>query len=134
VRTRPKSRQARRHRENHSQIGRLRDLLLDVITGDEQWADWSAEQIAAAMDVGRVVINPLVYAEVSVGYRTIEELEDLFPASEQARMRSFWGDWGVCSQGGHDLQNPAHRVVGEKIPGNLDTYIWLSYNISVVFT
>ena len=37
-------------------------VLLDVITGDEQWADWSAEQIATAMDAGRVVINPLIYA------------------------------------------------------------------------
>jgi hypothetical protein len=49
-------------------------VLLDVITGDEQWADWSAREIAAAMDVGRVVVNPLIYAEVSVGYQTIEEL------------------------------------------------------------
>jgi predicted nucleic acid-binding protein len=33
-------------------------VLLDVIIGDEQWADWSAEHIAAAPDAGRVVINP----------------------------------------------------------------------------
>ncbi len=57
-------------------------MLLNVITGDEQWADWSATQIAAAMDVGRVVINPLIYAEVSVGYQSIEELEELLPASD----------------------------------------------------
>jgi predicted nucleic acid-binding protein len=60
-------------------------VLLDVITGDEQWADWSAEQIAAAMDTGRVVINPLIYAEVSVGYETVEELDELLPASEYER-------------------------------------------------
>ena len=54
-------------------------VLLDVITGDVQWADWSARQIAAAMDAGRVVINPLIYAEVSVGYETVEELEELLP-------------------------------------------------------
>jgi hypothetical protein len=35
-------------------------VLLDVITGDERWADWSAGQIAAAVDAGRVVINPLI--------------------------------------------------------------------------
>jgi hypothetical protein len=52
-------------------------VLLDVITGDEQWADWSAEQIAVGLDAGRVVINPLVYAEVSVGYETVEELDEL---------------------------------------------------------
>jgi predicted nucleic acid-binding protein len=60
-------------------------VLLDVITGDEQWADWSAEQIAAALDAGRVVINPVVYAEVSVGYETVEELDELLPASDYER-------------------------------------------------
>jgi predicted nucleic acid-binding protein len=60
-------------------------VLLDVITGDQQWADWSAAQIAAAMDTGRVVINPLIYAEVSVGYQTVEELEELLPAADYER-------------------------------------------------
>ena len=60
-------------------------VLLDVITGDEQWADWSAGQIAAAVDAGRVVINPLIYAEVSVGYQTLEELDELLPASDYER-------------------------------------------------
>lgn len=60
-------------------------VLLDVITGDQQWADWSAEQIAAAADTGRVVINPLIYAEVSVGYQTHEELDELLPASDYER-------------------------------------------------
>jgi predicted nucleic acid-binding protein len=56
-------------------------VLLDLITGDEQWADWSAEQVARAMDAGRVVINPLIYAEVSVGYESIEELDELLSPS-----------------------------------------------------
>jgi predicted nucleic acid-binding protein len=60
-------------------------VLLDVITGDEQWADWSARGIAAAMDVGRVVINPLIYAEVSVAFRRIEELEAALPATRFRR-------------------------------------------------
>jgi predicted nucleic acid-binding protein len=60
-------------------------VLLDVITNDDQWADWSAGQIAAAMDTGRLVINPLIYAEVSVGYETVEELEELLPASDYER-------------------------------------------------
>jgi predicted nucleic acid-binding protein len=60
-------------------------VLLDVITGDTRWADWSAGQIAAAMDTGRVVINPLIYAEVSVGFETLEELDDLLPATDYER-------------------------------------------------
>lgn len=60
-------------------------VLLDVITGDERWADWSAARIAAAIDEGRAVINPLIYAEVSVGYETVEELEELLPADGYER-------------------------------------------------
>ncbi len=60
-------------------------MLLDVITGDDQWTDWSAGQIAAALDAGRVVINPLIYAEVSAGYETVEKLEELLPASDYER-------------------------------------------------
>ncbi len=45
-------------------------VLLDVITGDDRWADWSASQIAMAMDAGRVVINPLIYAAPGQRLRT----------------------------------------------------------------
>ena len=37
------------------------------------------------MDGGRVVINPLIYAEVSVSYETVEELDELLPASDYER-------------------------------------------------
>jgi predicted nucleic acid-binding protein len=60
-------------------------VLLDVITGDRQWADWSAGQIATVMDAGRVVINPLIYAEVSVGFDALEELDELLPPSDYER-------------------------------------------------
>jgi predicted nucleic acid-binding protein len=60
-------------------------VLLDVITGDEHWADWSAARIAAAIDEGRAVINPIIYAEVSVGYETVEELDELFQAADYER-------------------------------------------------
>lgn len=60
-------------------------VILDVATGDAQWADWSASRIAEAMDTGRVVINPLIYAEVSVGYETVEELDEILPASDYER-------------------------------------------------
>lgn len=60
-------------------------VLLDVITDDARWADWSARHIATAVETGRVVINPLIYAEVSVGYETFEELDELLPASDFER-------------------------------------------------
>ncbi|KOX10315.1 hypothetical protein ADL05_25800 [Nocardiopsis sp. NRRL B-16309] len=41
-------------------------VLIDVIKEDAAWADWSATALAEAADTGRVVINQLVYAEVSL--------------------------------------------------------------------
>ncbi len=60
-------------------------VILDVATGDAQWADWSANRIAEAMDTGRVVINQIIYAEISVGYETVEELDEVLPASDYER-------------------------------------------------
>lgn len=57
-------------------------VLLDVMTNDEKWGAWSADQITEALDSGRVVINPIIYAEVSIGYDTVEDLDDLLPAAE----------------------------------------------------
>lgn len=55
------------------------NVLLDIATSDPRWFAWSAgalEECGASI----LVINPIIYAEVSVGYRTIEELEEVFPA------------------------------------------------------
>ena len=88
-------------------------VLLDVITGDDRWADWSAREIAAALDAGRVVINPLIYAEVSVGYQTIEELEELLPSSDYEReplpyLAGFAAGKAYvrCRRGGGDKRSP----------------------------
>lgn len=55
------------------------NVLLDLFTDDERWADWSAAQLARAFDAGPVVINPLIYAELSVGFDQIEALDDALP-------------------------------------------------------
>ncbi len=55
------------------------NVLLDLMTEDEQWLDWSANALEKAADRFRLVINPIIYAEVSVRYSRIEELEDALP-------------------------------------------------------
>lgn len=50
-------------------------VLLDIITDDPKWADWSIQKLAEAADTGRVVINPIIYAEVSVGFDAAEDLD-----------------------------------------------------------
>ncbi len=61
------------------------NVLLDVLTEDPAWAGWSGEALVRAFDEGPVVINPVVYAEVSIGFDRIEELDEALP--ETAFMR-----------------------------------------------
>ncbi|AJD45788.1 type II toxin-antitoxin system VapC family toxin [Rhizobium sp. SEMIA 4085] len=51
------------------------NVLLDVVTDDPAWADWSIAQLEAASLDGPLLINDTVYAELAVRYDRIEELE-----------------------------------------------------------
>ena len=55
------------------------NVLLDVMTEDARWLAWSAGAIENAADRHRLVINPVVYAEVSIRYSRIEELDAALP-------------------------------------------------------
>lgn len=55
------------------------NVLLDIATADPKWAQWSGEALAGAADSGQLVINSIIYAEVSIGFSTIEELDDALP-------------------------------------------------------
>jgi predicted nucleic acid-binding protein len=56
------------------------NVLLDVATSDPTWGEWSATTLARSADEAILVINALVYAEVSIEFRTSEDLEDALPA------------------------------------------------------
>ena len=53
------------------------NILLDLVTNDPTWADWSIAQLDAAALKGPLVINDVVYAELSVRFATIEALDAL---------------------------------------------------------
>lgn len=55
-------------------------VLLDALTDDPTWADWSDQAMRSASDIGALVINPIVYAEVAAGFDTIEDLDEVVPA------------------------------------------------------
>lgn len=55
------------------------NVLLDVMTEDARWLAWSAQAIERAADRYRLVINPVVYAEVSIRYSRIEDLDAALP-------------------------------------------------------
>lgn len=51
------------------------NVLLDVLQDDPQWADWSIGQLRAQASIHQLVINPIIYAEVSLSFSTLEGLE-----------------------------------------------------------
>lgn len=61
------------------------NVLLDLFTDDPRWSGWSAAAVAAARDAGILVINPIVYAEVSVRFAGVEELDEALPATDFLR-------------------------------------------------
>lgn len=51
------------------------NVLLDLVTDDPHWAEWSIAQLEAASLRGPLLINDIIYAEISVRYSRIEEVE-----------------------------------------------------------
>ena len=51
------------------------NVLLDLVTNNPVWADWSQSQLEAAAVRGPILINDVVYAELSVGYLRMEEVD-----------------------------------------------------------
>lgn len=66
------------------------NVLLDVLTEDPDWLTWSQDALAEAADAGPLWINPLVYAEVSVRFTAIEDLEDALPPDQFRRAPLPW--------------------------------------------
>lgn len=62
------------------------NVILDIVTEDPAWFAWSSEALAGAADRSRLAINAIVYAEVSVGFERIEELDEAVPAATFARL------------------------------------------------
>ena len=66
------------------------NVILDVVTEDADWQDWSAAMLSDAAQRGPLVINPLIYAEVSSRYATIEALDEALPAGYYTRAPLPW--------------------------------------------
>ena len=55
------------------------NVILDVLKEDPQWFEWSAQMLADYADQGELVINPIIYAEISIGFNQPEEVEAALP-------------------------------------------------------
>jgi predicted nucleic acid-binding protein len=58
------------------------NVLLDLLTDDPVWADWSQQQLNAAALRDRLAISPVIYAELSGGFATIESLDAMLATAE----------------------------------------------------
>lgn len=65
-------------------------ILLDIITNDSNWFSWSSTQLEYYADTHQLFINPIIYSEVSIGYKKIEELEDAIPQTFFKRSPIPW--------------------------------------------
>jgi predicted nucleic acid-binding protein len=66
------------------------NVLVDVLTEDDEWSDWSASMLEKAADSGLLAINPVIYAEVSIAYARIEDLEAHLPSDYFLRAALPW--------------------------------------------
>lgn len=56
------------------------NVLLDIATNDPKWSGWSSRTLSEVSADSVVVINPIIYAEISMGFRRIEDLEAAIPS------------------------------------------------------
>lgn len=52
------------------------NVLVDVLENDPEWADWSVAQLRAQAQIHRLVINPIIYAELSLTFSAAEALDE----------------------------------------------------------
>lgn len=61
------------------------NVLLDVFTDDPKWADWSSTALGEARDAGELLVNPIIYAELSVRFASPDMLDAALNALEVSR-------------------------------------------------
>ena len=57
------------------------NVILDILTVDKKWFPWSSESLIHCAEQNLLVINPIIYAEVSIRFDRIEDLEDVVSPS-----------------------------------------------------
>ena len=51
------------------------NVLFDLVTDDPIWADWSARQLRILSARETLIVNSVIYAELSVGYDRVDEVD-----------------------------------------------------------
>ena len=66
------------------------NVLLDVLTEDPEWSLWSGQALTECAERSALAINPLIYAEVSIRFERIEDLEEALPEQDFVRLPLPW--------------------------------------------
>ncbi len=74
------------------------NVLVDVFEDDPDWADWSIRQLRAQSQVYELAINPVIYAELSFTFSSVETLDQTL------------ADLGLVF---HELPRPALFLAGK---------------------
>jgi predicted nucleic acid-binding protein len=57
------------------------NVLLDALSRDDVWGEWSEAALGAAYDRASLVINAVIYAEVSVRFDRVEDVDAALPGN-----------------------------------------------------
>jgi len=66
------------------------NVLLDIATDDPNWGAWSGRALTECAEHRTLIINPIIYAEVSIRYTTIEALDAALPPTLYQREHLPW--------------------------------------------
>ncbi len=55
------------------------NVILDIFTRDTKWFDWSSKTLAYYAERELLYINPIIYSEISISFKRIEELDQALP-------------------------------------------------------
>lgn len=66
------------------------NIILDILTEDARWFEWSSTTLANCSEKGTLWINPIIYTEVSIGFSRIEDLDKAIPPSIFRRSNLPW--------------------------------------------
>jgi len=66
------------------------NVILDVLTEDPKWFEWSSSRLAELAEESTLVLNPIIYAEVSIRFDRIEDLDDAVAADHFRREALPW--------------------------------------------
>lgn len=66
------------------------NVLLDLFTADPTWSSWSSARLTEAFDRGPVLINQIVYGEVSLRFTSIEDLDRVLAPDRFVRGNLPW--------------------------------------------